>query len=88
MGISGRIKSHNKEVVKQGWGSFHSFPAAFRDVKEVFMHSGGKLTDFSIGNEYSIRMADFWGEHALDSNEGVSPGAYKVRAKVISNASW
>lgn len=46
------------------------------------------MIDFSMRNECSIRMADLWGEHALDPNEGVSPGVCKVRAKVISNASW
>lgn len=48
--ISGRIKSQNKEVVKQGRGSFHSSPAASRDVREVLMPSGGEVTGFSVRN--------------------------------------
>lgn len=72
IGISGRIKSQDKEVVKQGWDSFHYSPPAFRDVREVFVPSGGEVTDFSIWNKCNIRMADLWGEHALDSNVGTS----------------
>lgn len=58
--------------MKLGWGCFHSSPAASRDVREVFVPSGGEVTDFSIRNECNIRMADLWDEHALDPNEGAS----------------
>lgn len=74
--------------MKQIWDSFHSSRAASRDVKEVFVPSGGEVTDFSIRNECNIRMADLWGEHALDSDEEVGPGTCKIRAKVIGNGSW
>lgn len=74
--------------MKQGWGRFNSSPAASRDVSQVFVPSGGEVTDFSIRNKCNIRMADLWGEHALDPNEGVGPGVCKVRALVISHACW
>lgn len=60
VGISGRIKSQNKEVMKQGRASFHSLLAAPGDVGEVVMPCGGGVAGFLARNRCGIKKADAW----------------------------
>lgn len=49
IGINGRIKRQNKEVIKQGWGSFHSPPGAPGDLRKLPCLVGLKWLAFRQG---------------------------------------